>query len=119
VLEAVFRRARILTVPGLSLENAASSSEGWSAAELEALALAAANQAAWDGREQVTQSDLDRAVADVIPSRDTRMLEYMEMLAVFESSSRSYLPEQYRSLLTTQVQDQLDLLRVRLGNRVN
>ncbi|HND31719.1 MAG TPA: ATP-binding protein [Myxococcota bacterium] len=119
ILEAVFRRGKILLAPGLSVDAASVATAGWSAAELESLALTAANYAAWDGREQVSQPDMDRALADVIPSRDTRMLEYMEMLAVFESSSRRYLPEHYQGLQTHQVQDQLDLLRVRLGSRVS
>jgi hypothetical protein len=118
ILEAVWRRAKVRLTPGISLENAATATQGWSAAELEALALAATNLAAWDNREQVGQSDLDKAVSDVIPSRDTRMLEYMELLAVFESSSRGYLPDHYRDMPTHQVQDQLDLLRARLGHRV-
>ncbi len=119
ILQAVFRRGKILLEPGLSVDAASAATAGWSAAELESLALTAANYAAWDGREQVSQPDMDRALADVIPSRDTRMLEYMEMLAVFESSSRRYLPEHYQGLQTHQVQDQLDLLRVRLGSRLS
>ena len=47
--------------------------------------LAASALTSDDERSHVTSDDLARVVGDVIPSRDTRMLDYMEMLAVFES----------------------------------
>ena len=56
------------------------------ALNLELVVLAASALASDDERSDVTSDDLARAVGDVIPSRDTRMLDYMEMLAVFESS---------------------------------
>lgn len=118
VLEAVFKRAQIPLIAGISLEAAAIHTQGWSAAELESLALTAAGYASWEDRDTLNQADLDRAVTDVIPSRDTRMLDYMELLAVFESSSRRYLPEHYQGLSTLEVQDRLDMLRTRLGHRV-
>jgi hypothetical protein len=60
---------------------------------------------------------MDQAVRDVIPSRDVRMLEFMEMLAVFEASSREMLPERFRDLETQDVLERLDLLRAALGRR--
>jgi hypothetical protein len=60
---------------------------------------------------------LDEAVVDVIPSRDTRMLEYMELLAVFEASARRMLPAHYAEMDTSKVQEQLELLRMQLGRR--
>ena len=36
--------------------------------------------------------DLPRAIDDYLPSRDVKMLEYMELLAVFEASNRRMLP---------------------------
>ena len=46
-----------------------------------------------------------------------RQLEYMEMLAVFESSARRMLPERYRDLPTEEVHAKLDTLRMQLGRR--
>ena len=66
----------------------------------------------------IEAEDLARAVADVIPSRDTRMLEFMEMLAVFESTNRRMLPERFQSLDTDTVHARLDALRLQLGRRV-
>lgn len=82
------------------------------------MVLAASALASDDERSEVTSADLERAVGDVIPSRDTRMLDYMEMLAVFESSSRRMLPPRYAEMETHEVQSALDSLRTQLGRRV-
>ena len=118
IIEAVLRRAGVKLAEGVSIDGVVTGVKGYSAAEIEAVCLAAANFGAWEGREQPSQADVDRAVSDVVPSRDTRMLEFMEMLAVFESSSRRMLPERYQTLATPEVQERLDTLRVRLGGRV-
>ena len=119
IIQAVFRRSKLHMPADLNLDAAAEATVGWSAAELDSLVLSAANCAAEAERESILQADLDRAVADLIPSRDARMLEYMELLAVFESSARRYLPEHYRSLSTEQVLDRLDMVKLRLGGRAD
>lgn len=118
VVEAVMRKANLGLVPGTSLDPVVSATGGYSAAEIEAVVLAAANFAAWDGLEALDAGHLERAARDVIPSRDLRMLEYMELLAVFEASSRRMLPARYQDLGTTEVQARLDTLRLHLGARV-
>jgi transitional endoplasmic reticulum ATPase len=118
VAEAVARRAGVAIADDASLQPLAEVTDGRSAAEIEAVVLAAGNLAAWEGRAAVTSDDLARAAADVVPSRDTRMLAYMEMLAVFEASARRMLPERYRDLSTEDVQARLDVLRSQLGARV-
>ena len=77
--------------------------------------IAAANAAADTTATRSPQRTSTTAVRDVIPSRDTRMLEFMEMLAVFESSSRRMLPERFRELTADQVQIRLDDIRPALG----
>lgn len=118
VAEAVLRRAGLALEPGADVESVVSATVGYSAAEIESVLLAAANFAAWDGREKLSMADLDRAAVDVIPSRDVRMLEYMELLAVFEASARRMLPDRYRGLTTDEVQARLDIVRAQLGPRV-
>jgi AAA+ superfamily predicted ATPase len=117
VLRAQVRKNKLLIAEGVDFAHTVGVTEGYSAAELEAVLLAAGNRAAIAERDQITQEDLDGAANDVVPSRDTRMLEYMEMLAVFESSSREMLPARYRHLSTDDVHAQLDLLRSVLGRR--
>ncbi len=117
IFEALARKNRLGTAPDLELGPAAEATQGYSSAELESVILAASAAAAEEDREVITTADLIRAVEDVIPSRDTRMLEFMEMLAVFESSNQRMLPDRFRGLTTEAVQARLDVLRAVLGAR--
>ncbi|MFZ5482485.1 MAG: ATP-binding protein [Myxococcota bacterium] len=117
VAEAVLRKAGLKLDAGATLDRVVDATAGYSAAEIEAVLLAAANFAAWDGRVSLSADDLARAATDIIPSRDTRMLEYMELLAVFEASARRMLPDRYRHMTTQEVQARLDVLKMQLGAR--
>ncbi len=55
-----------------------------------------------------------QAIADYLPPRDTRMLEYMELLAVFEASRRSMVPERFRHLTSEKLNEKLRALRAEL-----
>ena len=55
------------------------------------------------------------AARNTIPSRDERMLSFMELLAVFESSSKDMLPEKYKVISNDEVTKQLDDLRTLLN----
>ena len=118
VAEALVRKIGLQLIDGATLDSVVEGTDGYSGAELEAVLLAAANNAADDDRAEVRQADLDQAVGDVIPSRDLRMLSYMEMLAVFESSSRHMLPPRFKDLDTQGVLARLDELRMALGGRI-
>ena len=118
ILGASARKNRVSLLEEGALVSVAEKTEGYASADLELVVLAASALASDEGRSQVTSDDLARAVGDVIPSRDTRMLDYMEMLAVFESSSRRMLPPRYADMETHEVQAALDSLRVQLGRRV-
>ena len=95
--------------------------KGYSAAEIEAVLLAAIRSAVQetDSASPLLQTvHFERAIQDVVPTRDFRMIEYMEMMAVFESSSRSMLPDRFQSLTPNEIQEMLDSMRRRLGARV-
>lgn len=117
VLEALVRKNKLNVAEGVTVEAVAEATAGYSGAELEAVLLAAAGLASDEDATDISAEHLLTAVSDVIPSRDTRMLEFMEMLAVFESSSRRMLPERYREMDTEEVQRRLDVLRAQLGPR--
>jgi hypothetical protein len=55
----------------------------------------------------VTTELIAQAIRDYLPSRDEAMLRYMELLAVFEASSRKLLPPKYRDLTNEQLDEQL------------
>ena len=118
ILEALIRKNKLILEDDVVYDNVSAATEGYSGAELEAVLLSASNRAALEDRDIISQEDLDGAASDVIPSRDVRMLEYMEMLAVFEASAKRMLPERYRDLDTATVLERLDALRLQLGRRV-
>jgi transitional endoplasmic reticulum ATPase len=70
---------------------------GYSNADLEAVTLVALNTAR-EERRDVDADAFAKAIDDYVPARDAGMLEYMEMLAVFEASRRSMLPQRYRDM---------------------
>ena len=115
ILAALLRKNKITLVEGANVDVIGPQTQGYSAAELEAVLLRALNIASGSDREAINNEDLIQAAKDVIPSRDTKMLEYMEMLAVFESSSREMLPEKYKGIETTEVHKRLEQLRIELG----
>ena len=115
ILKALVRKNKIKISKGLDVEVITPEIIGHSAAELEAVLLRAMRIASEDDCVLLKEPDLFQAAKDVIPSHDTRMLEYMEMLAVFESSSKMMLPEKYREIPTEEVHKRFDILRGELG----
>ncbi|RME42859.1 MAG: ATP-binding protein [Deltaproteobacteria bacterium] len=83
---------------------------GYSNADLEAILISANNRIFDEGQETITAEALSEALADYLPSRDLKMLEYMELLAVFESSSRRLLPHKYANMSAAELQARLEFL---------
>ncbi|MCS6913873.1 MAG: AAA family ATPase [Myxococcota bacterium] len=91
---------------------------GFSNADIEAVVLLAADYAAQRAPEApVGIEDLRQAAYDYLPSRDSEMLEYMELLAVFEASNRRMLPRKYAQVPLEALQARLQELRLRVGSR--
>jgi transitional endoplasmic reticulum ATPase len=57
------------------------------------------------------------ALEDYFPNRDSELLEYMELLAVFEASSRRLLPPKYATMTPEEMDARLRLLRATVANR--
>jgi hypothetical protein len=57
------------------------------------------------------------AATDYFPSRDVELLEYMELLAVFETSSRRLLPAKNASMTPEELDSRLRHLRIIVGGR--
>lgn len=112
VLMAQLRRHRVSHTLELPRDRETVSMRvvGYSNADIEAVVLAANDQAEAGG-ERVTPEHMVRAIDDYLPSRDAAMLEYMELLAVFESSSRAMLPKRYHDIDVDQLQERLRTLR--------
>jgi SpoVK/Ycf46/Vps4 family AAA+-type ATPase len=94
---------------------------GLSNADFESIVLLAAEIASGGDASirhpRVTREHLVQAIADYLPSRDVKMLEYMELLAVFEASNRKMLPRKYQNMSAEELQARLELLRLECGNR--
>jgi ATP-dependent 26S proteasome regulatory subunit len=121
VAKAVIRKNKVKTSVDLATIRADFSQKliGYSNADIEAVILMANDDAARDagGDAEVSAANLTHAAADYFPSRDTELLEYMELLAVFEASSRRLLPAKYATMTPEQLDSKLRLLRATVGNR--
>ena len=121
VAKALLRKNKIKTEVDLATIRAQFSSKlvGYSNADIEAVLLLANEDAAREsgGDAPVLASHFERAAIDYFPSRDVELLEYMELLAVFESSSRRLLPPKYASLTPEELDSKLRHLRAIVGTR--
>jgi SpoVK/Ycf46/Vps4 family AAA+-type ATPase len=90
---------------------------GYSNADVEAVILMANDDAARDDTQSVTADRFIRAAADYFPSRDVDLLEYMELLAVFEASSRRLLPAKYANITPEELDARMRHLRAIVGSR--
>jgi transitional endoplasmic reticulum ATPase len=90
---------------------------GYSNADIEAVVLMALDDAAREGFAEVSEERFIRAASDYFPSRDTELLEYMELLAVFEASSRRLLPAKYANVTPEELDLRLRTLRAIVGGR--
>ena len=119
ILQALIRKNKLTLDEAANLTSISATTGGYSGAELESVLLVANRFAAQRSATAIRDEDLHEAVRDVIPSRDTRMLEYRELLAVFEASSKRMLPERFQELTTPEIQAKLDKLRASLGRRLH
>ena len=116
VLDALFRRHQANVQLEWQAVRAATSARlvGYSNADIESVVLLALEAAEPTGGA-VTEQILAAAIDDYLPARDIEMLEYMELLAVFEASRRSMLPQRYQSLSAEQLNQRLRDKRALLG----
>ena len=121
VAKALLRKNKIKTEVDLVAirEKFSSKLVGYSNADIEAVILLANEEAAResDTDAPVLEKHFERAAIDYFPSRDAELLEYMELLAVFESSSRRLLPAKYASLTPEELDARLRHLRAIVGTR--
>lgn len=121
VARALVRKNRIKTDVDLATirEGFSTKLVGYSNADVEAVVLLANDDAAREagGDAPVLADHFVRAATDYFPSRDVELLEYMELLAVFEASSRRLLPAKYAHMTPEELDARLRLLRATVGSR--
>ncbi|HET6438630.1 MAG TPA: ATP-binding protein [Anaeromyxobacter sp.] len=115
VLLALLRRHQLDHALEFPRDRAAGSAPlcGYSQAEIEQVILLAAERAGGP----VTPAEIAAAIHDFLPSRDRDMLDYMELVSVFEASNRRLLPRRWAVLDTEALQEQLSVLKARVGAR--
>jgi SpoVK/Ycf46/Vps4 family AAA+-type ATPase len=79
---------------------------GYSNADLEALALMAV-ELARNQASPLNAQVLTVAATDFMPPQERDMIEFMELLAVSETSRRSMLPKRYRDMAVADIQSNL------------
>ena len=89
--------------------------DGYGAADLEAAVLLAYDD--FDANllpdglserpEKLTAPFLAQAVRDFMPTRETAMMAYMELLAIHEASNRRLLPERFRQITVEELGERL------------
>ena len=108
IFGAQIRKHKLATSIQFPRDRAAVSEKivGYSNADFEAICLLANDYAADENGKEgtITTEHFQKAIADYLPSRDLEMLEYMELLAVFEASNRRMLPEKYARLSLDELQ---------------
>ncbi len=121
VARALLRKNKIDTEVDLTTirDGFATKLVGYSNADIEAVILMANDDAARAAgtAAPVTAEHLTRAATDYFPSRDVELLEYMELLAVFETSSRRLLPAKYAAITPEELDARLRQLRAVVGGR--
>lgn len=98
---------------GNVLSDALESLDGYSNADLEAIALLALDLAREAGAA-LDVSYLQQAIADFIPPQHLDTIQLMELLAVQESSRRSLLPERYATIAPAEVSQLIAELKRRV-----
>jgi len=121
VARALVRKNHIVTsVDFPSIRHGFSSKlVGYSNADVEAVILMANDDAARaEGSDKpVSDEHFLAAARDYFPSRDVELLEYMELLAVFEASSRRLLPPKYAGMTVEELDTRMRQLRALVGGR--
>lgn len=119
IARAVVRKNKVKTSVDFATirEGFSTKLVGYSNADVEAVVLMALDDAAREEVAEVSAERFIRAASDYFPSRDTELLEYMELLAVFEASSRRLLPAKYASVTPEELDLRLRTLRAIVGSR--
>lgn len=113
VIAAIVRRYdSALVCDGHALELLCEALPGYSNADLEALTLLGLELLARDGRLSMLDALL-LARDDFMPPQQRDMIEFMELLAVSETSRRSLLPERFRKMPVADIQSRLRVTRAR------
>ncbi len=116
ILRALIRRHKVdCDLPDEEILPILEGLAGYAAADLEAVVLLAYDdfesnelpEGMTTRPEKVTAAFFERAVRDFMPTRETAMIEYMQLLAVHEASNRRLLPPSFRGIEVSELNRRL------------
>lgn len=111
IIKAVLSRYQVeCSIDWTQAQSLCDSLVGYSNADLEAVALLALEFAA-RAEKPIDLAIFEAAARDFMPPQETAMLQFMEMLAVSETSRRSMLPARFQTLGTNEINEKLKQLR--------
>ena len=82
-----------------------------SGADIESIIIRARRVARQDGRGEVTAADLKKVAEEFTPARDELAVEYQELVAAREATSRAMLPARFRDLSSAELSRRIEELR--------
>lgn len=83
-----------------------------SGADIESIIIRARRVAREAGRSEVTDADLKRVAEEFTPARDELAVEYQELVAAREATSRAMLPERFRAISSAELAARIEELRL-------
>lgn len=83
-----------------------------SGADIESILIRARRVARLAGRKEITQDDLANAAFEFTPARDEQAIEYQELAAAREATSRAMLPERFKQMSSAEMGTRIDALRL-------
>ncbi len=83
-----------------------------SGADIESILIRARRVARLAGRKEIAQDDLANAAYEFTPARDEQAIEYQELAAAREATSRSMLPERFKQMTSAEMSARIDALRL-------
>jgi AAA+ superfamily predicted ATPase len=82
-----------------------------SGADIESIIVRARRLARQSGRAEVLPVDLERVAAEFTPARDELAVEFQELVAAREATSRGMLPARFRQLSSVELSRRIEELR--------
>jgi SpoVK/Ycf46/Vps4 family AAA+-type ATPase len=82
-----------------------------SGADIESILIRARRVARITGHAKVTQEDLAFVASEFTPARDDQAIEYQELVAAREATSRAMIPTRFRHMTSGEIARRLEMLR--------
>jgi SpoVK/Ycf46/Vps4 family AAA+-type ATPase len=83
-----------------------------SGADIESMLIRARRLARNCGRKAICQEDMVNVATEFVPARDEMAVEYQNLVAAREATSREMLPEQYKHLTPKELSQRIEEMRV-------